>query len=47
VTVYLGRDTDPSRGEALATRIGEGFPSSEVEVRPGGQPFYDYVISVE
>jgi DAK2 domain fusion protein YloV len=47
VTVFLGRDTPAERGDALADRIREQFPSAEVEVRPGGQPFYDYLISVE
>ncbi|MGE3600925.1 MAG: DAK2 domain-containing protein [Dehalococcoidia bacterium] len=47
VTVFLGRDTEPERGEALAARVQERFAGAEVEVLPGGQPFYDYVISVE
>jgi dihydroxyacetone kinase-like predicted kinase len=47
VTVFLGRETPEERGDALAARIRERFPSAEVEVRPGGQPFYDYLISVE
>jgi dihydroxyacetone kinase-like predicted kinase len=47
VTVYLGRETSEERGEALAAGIRERFASAEVEVRPGGQPFYDYLISVE
>lgn len=47
VTLFLGRNTEPERGEALAARVRERFSEAEVEVRPGGQPFYDYVISVE
>jgi len=47
VTIYLGHDTPAKRGDALSARIRERFPTSEVEVRPGGQPFYDYLISVE
>ena len=47
VTVFLGRETPQEHGDALAVRILEQFPSAEVEVRPGGQPFYDYLISVE
>jgi uncharacterized protein len=47
VTIYLGRDTEEDNGEALATGVRERFPDTEVEVRPGGQPFYDYLISVE
>jgi DAK2 domain fusion protein YloV len=47
VTIFLGHDTEPERADMLAARINERFPSAEVEVRPGGQPFYDYLISVE
>jgi DAK2 domain fusion protein YloV len=47
VTVFLGRSAEPDRGEALAARVRERFAGSEVEVLSGGQPFYDYVISVE
>jgi dihydroxyacetone kinase-like predicted kinase len=47
VTIFLGRETEPERGEALAERVRERFANTESEVLPGGQPFYDYVISVE
>lgn len=47
VTIYLGRDADEQRGNGLAALVRERLAGSEVEVRPGGQPFYDYVISVE
>jgi uncharacterized protein len=47
VTLFLGRNTEPERGEALAARVRERLPEAEVEVQPGGQPFYDYLISVE
>jgi dihydroxyacetone kinase-like predicted kinase len=47
VTIFLGRETEPERGDALAERVRGRFAGTEVEVLPGGQPFYDYVISVE
>jgi dihydroxyacetone kinase-like predicted kinase len=47
VTIYSGRDTDTERVDALAGRVRERFPTAEVEARSGGQPFYDYIISVE
>jgi DAK2 domain fusion protein YloV len=47
ITMYYGGDTD----EATATRLGytirEEFHDHEVEVVFGGQPHYDYIISVE
>ena len=33
--------------EALGEKIREQFPDCEVEVAPGGQPIYYYIISVE
>lgn len=47
VTLYHGRDTAPDHADRLAAEIRTRFPTAEVEVRPGGQPFYDYVLSVE
>ncbi|MGH2584009.1 MAG: DAK2 domain-containing protein, partial [Dehalococcoidia bacterium] len=47
VTIFLGHDTEPERADTLAAQVNERFPNAEVEVRPGGQPFYDYLISVE
>ena len=48
VTIYLGEGVDEARGTALAEHIQGGYPHLEtVDVRSGGQPFYDFVISVE
>ncbi len=48
VTIYLGEGIDEARGAALAEHIEERFPDLvSVEVAPGGQPFYDFIISVE
>jgi dihydroxyacetone kinase-like predicted kinase len=47
ITLYPGRDTKPDRSEQLLTRLRERFPDTEIESYPGGQPFYDYVVSVE
>jgi dihydroxyacetone kinase-like predicted kinase len=47
VTVYFGQTVERGDAEALATRIGQRFADVEVEVQPGGQPLYDYIISAE
>jgi len=47
ITLYTGRETDATRAEGFAARIRACYPEAEIEVRPGGQPFYDYLISVE
>ncbi len=47
VTLYYGADTDEVRAKALAEHLCERLAGYEVEVVYGGQPHYDYVISVE
>lgn len=48
VTIYYGADTSASEAQALAERIVERFPHLDsVEIQHGGQPFYDFIISVE
>ncbi|MBN1217379.1 MAG: DAK2 domain-containing protein [Anaerolineae bacterium] len=47
VTIYFGRDSSLEQANALASKIGEVYPELEVEVYAGGQPHYQYIISLE
>ncbi|MEX0800485.1 MAG: DAK2 domain-containing protein [Dehalococcoidia bacterium] len=47
VTLYYGADTAQGDAEALGERVRESLPRFEVEVVFGGQPHYDYIVSVE
>ena len=48
VTVFYGEDVSEEQAEAFGTYISEKVGSGcEVSVLPGGQPLYDYIISVE
>jgi dihydroxyacetone kinase-like predicted kinase len=47
VTLYYGADVDEVHAKALAEHIRERLAGYEVEVVYGGQPHYDYVISIE
>jgi dihydroxyacetone kinase-like predicted kinase len=47
ITLYHGADADTQVAEALAARIREQFPNHEVDLHYGGQPHYDYIVSVE
>jgi dihydroxyacetone kinase-like predicted kinase len=48
VTIYLGEGVDEERGATLAERIQERYDHLDtVDVASGGQPFYDFIISVE
>ncbi len=48
ITIYLGEGVDEARGQAMADHIQERFPGLvSVDLAPGGQPFYDFILSVE
>lgn len=47
VTLYYGAETTEEEANALAERLMEEYRNVEVEVHPGNQPIYYYVISVE
>ena len=47
VTLYYGKDAEAGLPEQAAAAIRAGHPAIEVEVVAGGQPHYDYIVSVE
>jgi DAK2 domain fusion protein YloV len=47
LTVYYGGDSTEEQARGLAASLNERFPSAEVDVIFGGQPHYDYILSVE
>ncbi len=47
VTLYHGQDADQAEAVQISGRIGELYPELEVGVVDGGQPNYEYIISVE
>ncbi len=47
VTIYYGADTEEAEAEGIAASIHKQLPDLEVEVVAGGQPHYDYIVSVE
>ena len=47
VTIYYGDDTELVEAEQVSTGIREQHPQLQVEVIQGGQPHYNYIISVE
>jgi uncharacterized protein len=47
VTIYYGQDIDQAEAEKTSNSIRELFPNLEIEVVRGGQPHYDYIISIE
>jgi DAK2 domain fusion protein YloV len=47
ITIYYGADTTPAEAEQLEAAVREKYPALQVEVIQGGQPHYNYIVSVE
>jgi DAK2 domain fusion protein YloV len=47
ITIYYGADTEANEAEEINASITEQYPQLQVEVIKGGQPHYNYIISVE
>lgn len=47
VSIYFGEGITKEDADVLASKIIEELPDLEVEVYPGGQPVYYYIVSVE
>ena len=47
VTLYWGGSTDQASGIAAAEDVRRRWPGVEVELVPGGQPHYHYLVSIE
>jgi DAK2 domain fusion protein YloV len=47
VTIYHGADTEADEAEDVAEAIRQKYPMLEVDVVDGGQPHYNYIVSVE
>lgn len=47
VTLYYGGDADEEAAARLAGELTAKYPAVQVEVVAGGQPHYDYVVSLE
>lgn len=47
VTIYYGANTKPEEAEKTAREIGIKYPGKQIELVRGGQPHYNYLISLE
>jgi dihydroxyacetone kinase-like predicted kinase len=47
VTIYTGDAVSEKDAEGVADRVRAKVPDAEVEVVKGGQPHYDYLVSIE
>jgi dihydroxyacetone kinase-like predicted kinase len=47
VTIYYGAEAEAAEAERISASITSQYPRLQVEVIRGGQPHYNYIISVE
>jgi len=49
ISLYYGAEVTPAAAQALAAQVRAAYPNPDnvVEVLPGGQPYYHYIISAE
>ena len=47
ITIYWGGEVGAEQAEQFRDRVQARYPQTHVELVHGGQPFYDYIISVE
>jgi hypothetical protein len=47
ISLYYGADTTREQADMLAEQLRKDFPGHEAEVIRGGQPHYQYIISIE
>jgi hypothetical protein len=47
VTIFYGANVDQTAAEAIAEKVCETYPNQELELKDGGQPHYQFIISIE
>ncbi|MBN2240994.1 MAG: DAK2 domain-containing protein [Dehalococcoidales bacterium] len=47
VTIYYGAETKPEEAQEVSESIRQKYTQLQVEVVKGGQPYYDYIVSIE
>jgi uncharacterized protein len=47
ITIYYGSDVQQADAEKVSAGIREKYPHIQIEIVKGGQPHYDYIVSVE
>jgi hypothetical protein len=47
ITLFYGEDLSATEANRIADKVREAYPGQEIEVQDGGQPHYQFIISVE
>ncbi len=47
ITIYYGADTEQTEAEAVSLAVRQQYPELQIEVVKGGQPHYNFIVSIE
>jgi hypothetical protein len=47
ITMFYGEDLTATEANRISDKVREAYPGQEIEVQDGGQPHYQFIISVE
>ena len=47
ITLFFGEDLTATEANLISDKVREAYPEQEIEVQDGGQPHYQFIISVE
>lgn len=47
ISIYYGEDVDEAKANELSDLVADRYSDLDVELQPGGQPIYYYIVSVE
>jgi DAK2 domain fusion protein YloV len=47
ITLFYGEDLSATEANRISDKVREAYPEQEIEIQDGGQPHYQFIISVE
>jgi DAK2 domain fusion protein YloV len=47
ITLFYGQNIEMQEVENISEKIQEAYPDHEIEIQPGGQPHYHFIMSIE
>ena len=47
ITLFFGEDLTATEANLISDKVRKAYPEQEIEVQDGGQPHYQFIISVE
>jgi dihydroxyacetone kinase-like predicted kinase len=47
ITLFFGEDLSNAEANQIADKVRKAYPGQEIEIQDGGQPHYQFIISVE